>query len=803
MIREFSKLKPFLPKGKGEENTFKVEVIKDLWVCLVSREASLTARREVLTGKAKFGVTGDGKELAQLTLSRAFKKGDFFAPYYRAQTFMFNKGLSSLDDYFAQLYADSVNDPFSNGRQMNNHFATQFIDENGDFLDLANKYNVTAGMSPTAGSTGKSIGLALASQKFKETDSIQHLTSLSNSGQEVCFSTIGDGSTSEGVFWETMNAACVLKVPLITVVMDDGFGISVPVHLQTTKASISDALQGFTFENERGGMIIEKVNGWDYPALCAVFDKVTHAVRKNHIPALIHITELTQPQGHSTSGSHERYKTKQRLEWEKEFDCNKKFVNWILANDLLDEIAVENLRRLAKDYVKEKRSQSWHKSRKPVQEVLLKANGVYEYLAEQSIISEHIESLLKEAQDFVNPYMSEIIQNLRRLSIELNKEQNSKSGLIDIVNEVTAQKLDQLGTRLYSSSPKSALKVPVVNPIYSEDSSSLVGFKILNTFFRKAFKSYPNTFAFGEDVGMIGDVNQGFSGMQSEFGEERVFDCGIREWTIMGQAIGMAMRGLRPIAEIQYLDYIFYALAILTDDLSTLRYRSYGLQSAPVIIRTRGHRLEGIWHTGSHMGSLVHSLRGIYILTPRNMVQAAGFYNTMLQSDDPALIVECLNGYRLKEKLPDNIGEYTIPLGVPEIIHNGNDITVVTYGSCVRIASVANKLLLKKGIEIELIDVQTLVPFDLEHIIVESIKKTNRVLFLDEDVPGGGTSYLMQKVLEDQGAYEYLDSPPKSLTAKDHRTPYGTDGDYFCKPSPEDVYDYVLSMLEEAEPNRF
>jgi len=803
MIREFSKLEPFLPKGKGKEETFKTEVIKDLWICLVSRETSLTARREVLTGKAKFGVTGDGKELAQLTLSRAFQKGDFFAPYYRAQTFMFNKGLSSIEDYFAQLYADSENDPFSNGRQMNNHYASQFVDDNGDFVDLVNKFNVTAGMSPTAGSTGKSIGLALASQKFRNTHTIQHLKSLSDNGNEVCFSTIGDGSTSEGVFWETMNAACVMKVPLITVVMDDGYGISVPVSLQTTKASISDALKGMAFEADKGGMIIEKVNGWDYPALCSVFDKVTHAVRQKHIPALIHITELTQPQGHSTSGSHERYKSKQRLQWEKDFDCNDKFISWILQNNLLEESDIKGLKKLAKDFVKEKRSVAWHKSRKPIQNVLFKANGVYEYLEEHSISSDYIKTLLNEAKEFVNPYMSEIIQNLRRLSIELTDEHKVASGLQSIVKEVTNEKLNQLGTKLYSSSTKSALKVPVIHPVYSEDSPSIVGFKILNQFFRKAFEQYPNTFAFGEDVGMIGDVNQGFSGIQIEFGEERVFDCGIREWTIMGQAIGMAMRGLRPIAEIQYLDYIYYALAILTDDLSTLRYRSFGLQSAPVIIRTRGHRLEGIWHTGSHMGSLLHSLRGIYILTPRNMVQAAGFYNTMLQSDDPSLIVECLNGYRLKENLPDNIGEYTVPLGVPEIIHQGTDITIVTYGSCVRIASVAHELLVKKGIYVELIDVQTLVPFDLEHIIVESIKKTNRVLFLDEDVPGGGTSYLMQKVLEEQGGYEYLDSAPKSLSAREHRTPYGTDGDYFCKPSPEDVYDIVVSMVKEAEPHRF
>lgn len=803
MIKEFPALDSFLPKGNSKENQFKREILLDFWTALVSREASLIARREVLTGKAKFGVTGDGKELAQIALSRSFQKGDFFAPYYRAQTFMFHKGLSDLESYFAQLYADSLHDPFSHGRQMNNHFATRFINDDGEYLDLANNYNVAAGMSPTAGSTGKSIGLALASKKFRSTSSIESLSDLSNNGNEVCFSTIGDGSTSEGVFWETMNAAAVMKVPLITVVMDDGYGISVPVELQTTKASISEALSGFAYEEDKGGMIVERVKGWDYVAMCTLFEQVTKVVREKHIPALIHINELTQPQGHSTSGSHERYKSKERLQWEKDFDCNERMAAWLLETGILTKTKYEELRRLAKDYVREKRSIAWHKSRESIQTVLLAANEIYAYVESQSLSSQAIDSLLLEAKEFVNPYMSEIIQNLRRLSIELSDEHAEQSGLNNLVSSVTQDKLQQLGTKLYSDSPKSALKVPVIAPSYSEDSESLVGFKILNRFFRQAFKKYPNTFAFGEDVGMIGDVNQGFAGVQKEFGVERVFDCGIREWSIMGQAIGMAMRGLRPIGEIQYLDYIFYALATLTDDLSTLRYRSHGLQAAPVIIRTRGHRLEGIWHTGSHMGSLIHALRGVYILTPRNMVQAAGMYNTMLQSDDPALIVESLNGYRLKEVLPDNIGEYTVPLGVPEIIHEGSDITVVTYGSCVRIASVAQRLLLKKGIQIELIDVQTLVPFDLEHLIVESIKKTNRVLFLDEDVPGGGTSYMIQKVLEEQNAYQYLDSGPKSLTAREHRTPYGTDGDYFCKPSAEDIYDLVLSIIMEAEPDRF
>ncbi len=803
MIIEFPGLTDFLPEGDDHESLFKKEVIRDFWVALVSREASLLARREVLTGKAKFGVTGDGKELAQIAISRVFKKGDFFAPYYRAQTFMIHKGLSTLEEYFAQLYADSDNDPFSHGKQMNNHFATQFIDEDGDFINLKDKYNVTAGMSPTAGSTGKSIGLALASKKFRHIKELAAFDHLSDGGNEICISTIGDGSTSEGVFWETMNAACVMRVPLVTIVMDDGYGISVPVALQTTKASISDALAGFEYEEGKGGMIIEKVKGWDYPTLCATIDKVCAATRETHIPAIIHVVEMTQPQGHSTSGSHERYKSKERLQWEKDFDCIEQMSEWMKVNDILAEDRFDALRRMAKNFAREKRSIAWKKSRTNIQDVLLKANNVYEYLFEHGIESEAINTLLQEAKEFVNPYMSEIIQNLRLLRIELDENTAQKSGLTKIVSDVTQQKLQDLGTHLYSSSAKSALKIPVIAAEYSDDSEVMVGFKILNNFFKKAFEKYPNTFAFGEDVGMIGDVNQGLAGMQKMFGEERVFDCGIREWTIMGQAVGMAMRGLRPIGEIQYLDYIFYALAILTDDLATLRYRSHGLQAAPMIIRTRGHRLEGIWHTGSHLGAIINSLRGVYILTPRNMVQAAGMYNTMLQSDDPALIIECLNGYRLKEKLPVNIGEYTVPLGVPQLMHTGEDITIVTYGSCVRVAQKAVELLKKKLVSVDLIDVQTLVPFDLEHTIVESVKKTNRLLLIDEDVPGGGTSYMMQKIVEEQQAYQYLDGAPVTLTAREHRTPYGTDGDYFCKPSSEDVYEKVIEILKESNPARF
>ncbi len=803
MILEHPSFTELLPSATDAQTRHHNEVRKDYWLSVVSREVSILARREVLTGKAKFGVTGDGKEMAQIAISRAFQKGDYYAPYYRGQTFMFHRGLCSIQDYFAQLYADSPNDPFSAGRQMNNHYATAFVDQEGNMLPLKDLDNVSACLSSTAGSNARALGLALASKKFRTTETLQSYEQLSDGGNEICFSTIGDASTSEGVFWESMNAACVMKVPLLTVVMDDGYGISVPVELQTTKGSISEALAGLALDEEGQGMIIRKVKGWDYAALCATIEEVSRIVRERHVPALIHVYELTQPQGHSTSGSHERYKSKERLAWEKAYDCLPKFEEWVTENDIIDQETITQYRKLAKEYVREERAKAWKKLRAPIAAKRKEAIEIYEKLQHTDLYIDTVRTLHQEVIDFVNPHMSEIVQNLRRLEILIGKSKSSSYSLDVTIDRTTQEKYKQLYTNLYSTGPKSALKVPVIAPEYSDTSESLVGFKILNEFFRKAFAAYPNTFAFGEDVGMIGDVNQGFAGIQNEYGIERVFDCGIREWTIMGQAIGMAMRGLRPIAEIQYLDYIFYGLTPLVDDLATLRYRTNGLQSAPVIIRTRGHRLEGIWHTGSHLGAMLHCLRGVYILTPRNMVQAAGMYRTMLESDDPAIIVECLNGYRIKETLPDNIGEYTVPLGVPEVIEAGTDLTVVTYGSCVRVAQETIQLLSLRGVTIDLIDVQTLMPFDLEHSILESIKKTNKVLFLDEDVPGGASSYMMQQVIEVQGAYEYLDAKPICLTAREHRTPYGTDGDYFCKPNPEILFYTIMEILEESDPLRF
>jgi len=803
MILEHPSFIELLPKKTDSRSLHHIEVLKDYWLSLVSREVSILARREVLTGKAKFGVTGDGKEMAQIAMARAFQKGDFFSPYYRGQTFMFRRGLCSIQDYFAQLYADSPHDPFSGGRQMNNHYASAFIDKTGQTLPLKDLDNISACLSSTAGANARALGLALASKKFRTTESLKSYENLSNHGNEICFSTIGDASTSEGIFWESMNAACVMKVPLLTVVMDDGYGISVPIELQTTKGSISEALSGLALNEEGEGMILRKVKGWDYAALCATMEEVSQQVRERHVPALIHVYELTQPQGHSTSGSHERYKTKERLSWEKEYDCLSKFEEWMIENNIINAETIAKYRKLAKEYVREERAKAWKKLRAPIADTRKAATEIYEKLRGTDIYSESVKSLHQEIIDFVNPHLSEIVQNLRRLEIITGSAESASSGIDATIKRIAQEKQEQLHTNLYSSGPKSALKVPVIAPEYSEDSESIVGFKILNEFFRKAFAAYPNTFAFGEDVGMIGDVNQGFAGIQNEYGVERVFDCGIREWTIMGQAIGMAMRGLRPIAEIQYLDYIFYGLTPLVDDLATLRYRTNGLQSAPVIIRTRGHRLEGIWHTGSHLGAMLHCLRGIYLLTPRNMVQAAGMYRTMLESDDPAIIIECLNGYRIKETLPDNIGEYTVPLGMPEVVVAGDDLTVVTYGSCVRVAEETIQLLSLRGVTIDLIDVQTLLPFDLEHSILESVKKTNKVLFLDEDVPGGASSYMMQQVIEIQGAYEYLDAKPTCLTAKEHRTPYGTDGDYFCKPNPETLFYAIMEILEESDPQRF
>ncbi|MBK8350018.1 MAG: transketolase [Saprospiraceae bacterium] len=719
-----------------DASQYKKDVLNDLWICLISREASLLARKEVLNGRAKFGILGDGKEVPQVAMARAFQKGDWRSGYYRDQTFMFARGLCTVEQYFHQLYADTENDVFSGGRQMNSHFATPMMDADGEWLNQTEMYNVSSDISCTAGQMARGLGLAMASKKYRKLD-IPDSHRFSDNGNEISFVTIGDSSTSEGVFWETMNASAVMRVPLLVAVWDDGYGISVPVEMQTAKGSISKALEGFLPDGNGNGIMIYTVKGWDYPELCATFEKVSLKVREKHMPALIHVQELTQPQGHSTSGSHERYKSPERLQWEKENDCIKKMAEWMVQNEI--------------------------------------------------------------ARSKVNQVYSELLSNARKLQIQLLRFGNGKNEVLDqFISYGKSQGQIRYSTHLHSQTKYAAIQVEVVPPKYGLEPQILNGYQILNTYFDQLFEYKPNIIAFGEDVGHIGDVNQGFAGLQAKFGAERVFDTGIREWTIMGQALGGSLRGLRPIAEIQYLDYMAYAFSLLTDDLATIRYRSNGIQRAPAIVRTRGHRLEGIWHAGSPMGMIITSMQGIYLCVPRNMVQAVGFYNTLLKSDDPGIIVECLNGYRLKEKLPLNLLEFTVPLGKPEILIPGNDVTLVTYGSCVREAEKGIELLKGFDISVELIDVQTLMPFDLEGVIVQSLKKTNRIIFMDEDIPGGATAFMMAEVLEKWNGYKYLDAKPVTLTAAAHRTPFGSDGDYFTKPNPEDVFDTVMTVMKEA-----
>lgn len=795
-----SALKKYKIKGRSLEARFHSEVLKDYWTCVVSRETSLLARKEVLSGKAKFGITGDGKELPQIAWAKSFKKGDWRSGYYRDQTFMMALDLCSVEDFLAQLYADPANDPFSAGRQMNSHFATPLINDDGEWLDQTKMYNVSSDISPTAGQMARGLGLALGSKKFRTIKGIGKSDSIhSRNGNEISFVTIGDASTSEGVFWETMNAATVMRVPLHVSVWDDGYGISVPIELQTTKGSISEALEGFRVDETDNGIFIYTVNGWDYPALVKVYEESTEMVRKEHRPALVHVKQLTQPQGHSTSGSHERYKSEERLKWEGEYDCIKQFGAWMVESGLITTEQLEEINSSAKTYVKERKDNAWERFSSPIKEEKRKLLSILQGVEQD----EEIQKLSAEL-NYPNIALSEILQTARRLKIHLEcNKVNVPDALVSLINERMEYGHDTYHTKLYSDSPNAAINVPVVHPQYSDASEEMNGYQVLNTFFDQTFKKDKRVIAFGEDVGYIGDVNQGFAGLQEKYGEEKVFDTGIREWTIMGQAIGLSMRGFRPIAEIQYLDYLMYGLEPLSDDLATLRYRSNGMQQAPAIIRTRGHRLEGIWHAGSPLGMMIHALRGIYICVPRNMVQAIGFYNTLLQSDDPGIVIECLNGYRLKETLPDNYLDMTVPLGMPEVLIEGTDITIVTYGSCIRVAEKGIELLSKRNVSVELIDVQTLLPFDMENVILESIKKTNKIIFMDEDVPGGATSYMIQKVIEENKGYLYLDAVPVTLTSKEHRTPFGSDGDYFTKPNPEDVYDRVMDIMKEYDPQRF
>lgn len=778
-------------------------ILEDYRLACESREASLLGRKEVFMGKAKFGIFGDGKELAQIAMAKIFRPGDHRAGYYRDQTLMLAINELTLQQYFAQLYAhtDVEADPASAGRLMNGHFATRMIDESGAFKKLSKLRNSSSDISPTAGQMPRLVGLAYASKLFRENPELAAYKELSNKGREIAFGTIGNASTSEGLFFEAFNAAGVLQVPMMISVWDDDYGISVPAEYQTTKGNISKILEGFRRTGTEKGFEIFTVRGWDYQALIKTYEAAEKVCREEHVPVLVHVTEMTQPQGHSTSGSHERYKSKQRLAWEVEHDCIRKMREWIVEQGIATSDEINALEKEAKASAKAAKEAAWKAFNQDIQREQVSLEGILNELVSEASV---IEDILLELKKTINPVRLDAIKAARKAARLLRESSSAaRQNLIAWIKEVEEANLDRFSSYLYSQSEWSALKVKVVDAIYTEKSPLIDGREVLQACFREALGRDARVLAFGEDVGKIGDVNQGFAGLQQKFGELRVTDTGIRESTIVGQGIGLAMRGLRPIAEIQYLDYLLYALQTMSDDLACLQYRTKGGQKAPLIIRTRGHRLEGVWHAGSPMGMILHAIRGIHVLVPRDMTQAAGFYNTLLQSDDPALIIECLNGYRLKERLPDNISEFTVPLGVPDIIRTGDDVTIVTYGSMCRIVMEAATELEQMGISCEVIDVQTLLPFDLQHRILDSIKRTNRVIFADEDVPGGATAFMMQQVLEVQGAYQYLDSVPRTLAAKEHRPAYGSDGDYFSKPNVEDVFDCVYALMSETDPIRF
>jgi pyruvate/2-oxoglutarate/acetoin dehydrogenase E1 component/TPP-dependent pyruvate/acetoin dehydrogenase alpha subunit len=785
---------------------FKEVVKNDFKVANESRQASLLGRKEVLTGKAKFGIFGDGKEIAQIAMAKVFRDGDFRSGYYRDQTFMFATGMSNVKEFFAQLYAmpDVQAEPCSAGRSMNGHFGTRSLDEQGSWKELTAMKNSSADISPTAGQMPRLVGLAQASKLYRNNTELAHLSNFSLNGNEVAFGTIGNASTSEGHFFEAINAAGVLQIPMAISVWDDGYGISVHAKYQTTKENISEILKGFQRDEKGDGFEIYRVNGWDYAALCDTYEKAIKICREQHVPVMIHVQELTQPQGHSTSGSHERYKSKERLEWEMEFDCIKQMRDWMISSAIATAEELDEIEQEAKRYVRACQKEVWEAFNQPIKTEIAEVCTMLEQLAATSAASSEITNLIQNLRNTVDAIRKDILVAVRK-SLRLTRAEDTaaRRDLQIWLNHYNSQNYDRYNSYLFTDTEHSALNILETKAQYSEDAKQLDGREILQACFDAAFARDPRVLAFGEDVGRIGDVNQGFAGLQEKYGEVRISDTGIREATIIGQGIGLAMRGLRPIAEIQYLDYLLYGLQTLSDDLASLSYRTKAGQKAPLIIRTRGHRLEGIWHSGSPIGMILHALRGIHVLVPRNMTQAAGFYNTLLKADEPALVIECLNGYRLKEALPDNIGEFTLPLGHPEILVEGNDVTLVTYGSCCRVAQEAILELNEMGISVELIDVQSLLPFDIHHHIVDSLKKTNKVLFFDEDVPGGASSYMMQQVLEEQKGYYHLDAAPRTLTAKAHRPAYGTDGDYFSKPSADDVVECIYEMMHEADPSRF
>ena len=782
----------------------KEEVLNDFRLLCESRHVSLIGRKEVFMGRAKFGIFGDGKELAQIAMAKVFQNGDFRSGYYRDQTFMFAVGELTYQQYFAQLYAhtDLNADPSSAGRQMNSHFVTRSLNEDGTWKDLTKIKNSTADLSPTAGQIPRLAGLGYASKLYRHNPALREFTQFSNNGNEIAFGTIGNASTSEGVFWETMNACGVLQIPVLMSVWDDDYGISVPQEYHTTKCSISKVMEGFQRTEDEPGFEIFVVKAWDYPALLETYIKASKICREEHVPVLIHVTEVTQQQGHSTSGSHERYKSAERLAWEKEYDCQLKMREWIISNayagnDELDKIEEEA--KITANLAKAAAWKAYVESMKGDYELALEY--LKEAFGQTETQKEKIKDLFDELKRTIDPMKSDAIRAMKKAIRVLRFENIAvKSKINDWLNRVLNKAKDDYNSCLYSESPESALHIDEIKPQYDENSKLVDGREVLQACFDAMLSRDPRVFAIGEDVGKIGDVNQAFAGLQDKYGEMRVTDTGIRETTIIGQGVGAALRGLRPITEIQYLDYIYYALQTMADDLSSLQYRTKGGQKAPLIVRTRGHRLEGIWHSGSPISTLLGSLRGMYLLVPRNMTQAAGFYNTLLKSDDAALVIESLNGYRLKEKIPNNVGEFTVPLGVPDIIKEGNDVSIVTYGSMCRIVMEAVSQLEETGISCEVIDVQTLLPFDRFHKIAESVKKTNRVIFADEDVPGGGTAYMMQQVIENQDIYFWLDSKPVTLSAKAHRPAYGSDGDYFSKPNVEDVFDTVYQMMHEVDP---
>jgi pyruvate/2-oxoglutarate/acetoin dehydrogenase E1 component/TPP-dependent pyruvate/acetoin dehydrogenase alpha subunit len=785
---------------------FKKIVINDYRIAFESRQASLIGRREVLTGKAKFGIFGDGKEVAQLAMAKAFRAGDWRAGYYRDQTFMFATGISNLKEFFAQLYAnpDIEKDPASAGRQMNCHFATRFVNADGTWANQAESMNCASDISTTAGHMPRLLGLAYASKLYRENKELEYLKQFSVNGNEVAFGTIGNGSTSEGLFFETFNAAGVLQVPMAISIWDDAYAISVPAKLQTTKEDISEILKGFQRENGTNGYEIFKVRGWDYVALCETYERAIDVCRREHVPVLIHVTEMTQPQGHSTSGSHERYKSKERLAWENEHDCLVQMRKWMLESAIATEEEMDEMEATAKKHVREIQREAWNDFAGEISEEIGQVSALIEQVAAQGQNSAKLKDVISELKATIDPGRKDAISAGRKtLRITVKEKLSSRQDLVNWLNEERVKNDERFSSKLFTETATSPLNVPVVRANYDDDAKLLDGREILNACFDANFDRDKSIVAFGEDVGAIGDVNQGFAGLQNKYSDLRISDTGIREATIIGQGMGLAMRGIKPIAEIQYLDYLIYATTVLSDDLASLSYRTRGGQKAPVIVRTRGHRLEGIWHSGSPLGLILNAMRGLHICVPRDMTQAAGMYNTLLRGDEPALVIECLNGYRLKERLPSNIGEFTVPLGKAEILREGTDMTVVSYGSTLRIVMEAAEELEKMGINIEVIDPQTLYPFDTEGICGESLKKTNKLLVVDEDMPGGGSAYILQKILETQNGYYSLDSQPKTLPAREHRPPYGTDGDYFSKPSMDDVIEVVYNMMNEANPTKY